>query len=508
MKKLIFILVFYFPLTHTFAQREADAMYFGGCFGGGVCTCNAIQQGNIFYFNEDSVVNITDPACLPLKTFAGKASFSDRNTGEFLFASNGWRLINGEGTILTHKLYLDNMVNPNTSDTTNVNNISGPLFLPFPGDTTKAYLFYGQLFQPFTLNGYFLTADKYFTYALLDIPSKTLISKNNIILSDTSASGDIQACRHANGRDWWIIKTHLYEDQFYIGLLTPNGINMNLISISNLPHRIRANTFSQFNIQGTKFIHYTANPHRLIHEYNFDRCNGTLTNLVIHDISDSIASNDITGNISISPNGSKFYIKRSTSQSNNIIGGFFQVDLATDSMKLISRLAKCPQMTPNGKNIIFSDDSLLSNNQWLTRVSEIENPDAAFNDLIIHLYKYNPTNALLAVAPSTFAYMRLGADSLSICDSLSVITKRTKVNEPSGLVVFPNPAYHQLNLTFEKSITGYIIITDALGKVVYSYAINNPIIELPIDIANFTDGIYYLSYRNKEVSIYKKFIKQ
>ncbi|MEI6524200.1 MAG: T9SS type A sorting domain-containing protein, partial [Bacteroidota bacterium] len=107
-----------------------------------------------------------------------------------------------------------------------------------------------------------------------------------------------------------------------------------------------------------------------------------------------------------------------------------------------------------------------------------------------------------------FAYMRLGADTLSICDSLSVITKKSANKEPSGLVVFPNPANQQLNLTFEKSITGYIKITDALGKVVYSYNINNPIIELPIDIANFTNGVYYLSYRNKEVSIHKKFIKQ
>jgi hypothetical protein len=115
---------------------------------------------------------------------------------------------------------------------------------------------------------------------------------------------------------------------------------------------------------------------------------------------------------------------------------------------------------------------------------------------------------MITVAPNNFAYMRLGADTLSICDSLNVITKRNGKQNQNGLVVFPNPANHQLNLTFEKSITGYIVITDALCKVVYSYTINNPIIELPIDIANFTNGIYYLSYRNKEVSIHKKFIKQ
>ena len=507
MKKIVLVLIYLFVNINAFAQREADAMYFGGCTGGEICTCGTPQQGSIYYFNQDSLVLITDPACLPLTTFAGKASFADRNTGELIFTSNGWRLINGNGTILTHKLYMDNMVNPNTSDTTNVNNSSGPLFLPFPGDSTKAYLFYGQLFQPFTLNGYFLTADKYFTYALLDIPSKTLISKNNIILSDTSASGDIQACRHANGRDWWIIKTHLYEDQFYIGLLTPNGINMNLISISDLPHRIRANTFSQFNIQGTKFIHYTANPHRQIHEYNFGRCNGTLTNLVIHDISDSIASNDITGNISISPDGSKFYIKRNASPSNGIAQGLFHIDMATDSMKLIALYGGCPQMMPNGNKLLFREAFLDSNNVYQLRISEISNPNASFSNLNIHHFRYNPPNATLGVAPSTFAYMRLGADSLSICDSLSVITKRTKAKELDELLVFPNPATNQLNLVFDKNSTGTIIINDALGKEVYSYLINNPNLELQIDISNFTNGIYYLSYRSKDVSIHKKFVK-
>jgi hypothetical protein len=284
---------------------------------------------------------------------------------------------------------------------------------------------------------------------------------------------------------------------------------MNNITLPGVPSDLRVNTSSKFNIQGTKYIQYNGGLSRVVHEFDFDRCTGTLSNFVLHDISDSIAPLDNKlATMSISPDGSKFYIKRNTSASAGIIEGLFQVELETDSMKLISRRGQCPQLMPNGKKMLFGNSFLDSNNVIQRRVGEIENPNEGFNNLVINYFKHNTPNNMITVAPNNFAYMRLGADTLSICDSLSVITKRTKANEPSELLVFPNPANYQLNLTFEKSITGYIMITDALGKVVYSCNINNPIIEFPIDIANFTNGIYYLSYRNKEVSIHKKFIKQ
>ncbi|MFZ4614383.1 MAG: T9SS type A sorting domain-containing protein, partial [Bacteroidia bacterium] len=444
--------------------------------------------------------------CLPMASFYSRASFSNRHTGELIFASNGWRLVNSDEQIVSHKLWFDNTPHPGGVDSTGVDIGAGPLFLPNPGDSTKAYLFYGQ-YSNYSLQNFNFVADNYFTYALLDIPTKSLISKNNIVLSDTSSIGDMQACRHANGRDWWIIKPDIYSNKYFIGLLTPLGLQMTSVTVPNAPNSIRCNTSSKFNIQGTKYIHYNGGFSRMVHEYDFDRCSGTLSNFVLHDISDSIGFlNNSLASLTISPDGSKFYIKRSTTPG--ILQGLFQVDLATDSMILISRYGQTPQMTPNGKNIIFPDDSLIAPNQWLTRISEISNPNAPFNELEIHKYKYTHSNVFMGVAPSNFAYMRLGADTLSICDSLSVITKRSNANEPSVLVVFPNPATNQLNLVFDKNSTGTITINDALGKEVYSYNINNPRSELPIDISNFTNGIYYVNYKNKDVSIHKKFIKQ
>jgi hypothetical protein len=508
MKKLLLTLFLCTVYLDILAQRENDAMFFGGCSNNNTCLCNAPRKGNIYKFNSDSLEQIIDPSCLPLSTFYSSATFCNKHTGELIFASNGWRMVNSDNQIISHKLWFSNMPHPGGPDSTNVDITAGPLFLPHPGDSTKAYLFYGQ-YTGYSVQSLSFQADKYFTFALLDIPSKSLISKNNVLLTDTSSYGDIQACRHANGRDWWIIKPDIYSNKYFIGLLTPQGLQMTNVSIPNAPNTIRCNTSSKFNIQGTKYIQYNGPYSRSVHEYDFDRCNGTLSNFVLHDISDSISPSDGTlASISISPDGSKFYFKRNASIIYNLLQGFFQVDLATDSIQLIARYGGTPQMMPNGRKMLFFEPIYINGTLTDYSISEISNPNDSFENLNIHHYKYTQPNAFLGIAPSNFAYMRLGADTLSICDSLSVITKRYKANEPSGLLVFPNPANHQLNLTFEKSITGYIIITDALGKVVYSYNINNPIIELPIDIANFTNGIYYLSYRNKEVSIHKKFIKQ
>ena len=212
--------------------------------------------------------------------------------------------MNGDNDIVSHKLWFNSTPHPGGVDSTSVDIVAGPLFLPHPSDSTKAYLFYGQ-YSHYSLQSLNFVADNFFTYALLDIPTKTLISKNNVLLTDTSSLGDMQACRHANGRDWWLIKPDIYSNKFFIGLLTPQGLQMTNVTIPNAPNSIRCNTSSKFNIQGTKYIHYNGAYSRMVHEYNFDRCTGTLSNFVLHNISDSISPADGSlASMSISPDGS------------------------------------------------------------------------------------------------------------------------------------------------------------------------------------------------------------
>jgi hypothetical protein len=509
MQKL-FILSFLFALSiKIYAQREADAMYYGGCIGGGCTTCLAPNQGTTYLYNQDSLVDIIDPACLPLATFYSSATFADKNTGELIFACNNWRLINGDGNIVSHKLWFDNMPHPQDSpDTTKVNVQSGPLFLPYPGDSSKAYLFYGQMENYLiggTIGGRW---DKFFTYALLDIPTKSLISKNNVLLTDTSTNGDMQACRHANGRDWWLIKPDIWSNKYFIGLLTPQGIEMNNITLLGVPSDLRVNTSSKFNIQGTKYIHYNGGLSRVVHEFDFDRCTGTLSNFVLHDISDSIGVLDNKlSSMTISPDGTKFFIQRNNTPG--LTQGLFQVDFSTDSMRLISRYGSCPQMMPNGKKILFPETEFLANNDYIIKVSEIENPNVHFNDLIIHHFKYSNPNAMLTIAPNNFAYMRLGADTLSNCDSLSVITKRTKAIEPIDLLVFPNPASNYLQIEQQVQGNTHYKIFNHLGQKVQQWQSAEPKQTLDFNNNQLSNGLYILQATNsKGIVVQKKFVIQ
>jgi len=90
MKKLLILFILNCFALCAFAQREADSFYFGGCaYGQGCSTCIAPQQGNIFWFNQDSIQEIIDPTCYKLATYLSKATFCNKNTGELIFASNG-----------------------------------------------------------------------------------------------------------------------------------------------------------------------------------------------------------------------------------------------------------------------------------------------------------------------------------------------------------------------------------------------------------------------------------
>jgi hypothetical protein len=80
------------------------------------------------------------------------------------------------------------------------------LIIPDPGDSSKYYLFHSSV--DVLSNG--TQRPLHFYYSIIDMNLDNgkgdVISKNNILISDTLASGNITACKHANGRDWWVIE--------------------------------------------------------------------------------------------------------------------------------------------------------------------------------------------------------------------------------------------------------------------------------------------------------------
>ena len=120
------------------AQKQAYSLYNGGYIYG----INGPEpyQGTILKFNDDSLEQIIAPANMSLSVGWSRAAFSDTN-GDLVFASNGWRLVNLEGEILSYKLWDSSINHPgNLSDSTDILVPMGPLFLDDPGNPNGVYL--------------------------------------------------------------------------------------------------------------------------------------------------------------------------------------------------------------------------------------------------------------------------------------------------------------------------------------------------------------------------------
>lgn len=493
-------------LNNVFSQRQADNLINGNCYQvPGLGDCLSPNANIVLNFNDSGLQEIIEPLDLGLAINYSRAAYSDAE-GNLAFASNGWRLVDHQGNVLSNRLYFDWVPWPaDNPDPSMVLNSLGPLFLNDPGNPDRAYLFYGQY-----MGGNFgpevLKADVVFTYAYLDVPNRALISQNNIVMSDTSASGDMQACRHANGRDWWLMKPGIYEDEYFVGLLSPTGISeMEKITIPGIIHRGQFETLSYFSFDGLKFLHFTGKRYKYLHEYDFDRCTGTLGNPIVHDLTDSIPWGD--GNAcTISPNGSKLYIRRSNGVE--LDGALLQYDLNNSQWTHISSIhTASPQITPDGKEILLQSRILTNDTSYRT-LSRILQPDLP--GLLCNLVSHTDTlqNNPSFVYPSNFANFRLGPIDGSACDTLGINSIEGFEWPAADISVYPNPAKDVLNIRLLNAVPKKpnIYIFNSLGALVYQDQFENIIHVLKLSDLNLSNGLYWIKIMNGNDSFVKRFV--
>ena len=481
------------------AQRQADSFAVGFCDDpGSFPGCNTPYGSSIYKFNENGIEEIIEPAGLNLTTSYSRAAFSDKTTGDLIFASNGWRLVNRSGAVLAAKLWRDDIPHPNDSySQTMVLNSLGPLFLNDPGDDSKAYLFYGQ-YRRGTFPGIGpAKVDVLFTYAYLDIPTQSMISKGNVILTDTTAPGDMSACRHANGRDWWLMKSGRNENEVYVGLLNPAGIQMEKRILPDVYDSLQISTFSYFNQNGDKYIHYSGSNRRRVYAFDFDRCSGELSNMQVHDLKDSIWSGDWTA-CTISGDGSKFYFRRSSLPIGvDGTGGLFQYDLNSRVMnKVIIRGTL--QLTPNYNEILFGDRIIVSVelDSLLLTYGSIRNINENFENLDIHLNVDTVLNVANFISPSTFANFRLGRLIGSVCDTVLTNILPLKTEE---IRVFPNPSNGLLQVKLpENGLLQYVAtIYNLVGQKLHTAILTQTTHSIDLAALGLSPGMYLLQVQEK-----------
>jgi hypothetical protein len=360
----------------------------------------------------------------------------------------------------------------------------------------------------------YTTTDLNLNYSLIDtkayMDTGTVYSANNKVLDFKGVIGPIGLIRHANGRDWWILIHGYPNDKYYKFLASPDKVEFVGDQSIGTKCGILNPTFSNMesmgefsvNLQGDKIAF--CNLGGLIETYDFDRCTGTLSNVVtlqtVYSGNNSVL-NTMTANIS--PSGRFVYAVSYYNQppgpgpvSSNL-GQIVQYDLqATDpandtvvvyGFRDIDSYIDQLEYGPDGRmwftgrgdtnlyhNLLYPQDSFMH---------FIEFPDVKGTACNVKFNQvYMNGRRALAGLPNMPNY-NLGPIDGSVCDTLGLDVSRNTL-EPSPLSlpsIYPNPSGGQgaVLIIPQPQLTNGIIIYDATGKLIWEIQSDSDTINLP-----------------------------
>lgn len=502
MKNLIIVLLIYFPLL-LFAQPEKDAKRdFVWLTGYSSNTVDSTFGGTRMDFNSNPVDIFHENR--PMNFREANASICDEG-GNLLFYSNGIYMAKADHTpILNSGGMSPSGINSYHSEYGLPVN-QGVLILPLPNSDNLFYILHSALNLNEDQTDIF--SGELF-YSIVDVEHPIfeggwLMEKNVSLLTDTLETGNLTSCRHANGRDWWILVNEHNSNRFYRFLLSPEGIQ--LIGNQEIGEPIESGLGQNiFSPDGSKFVKSNG---ELVYDHNkrldifdFDRCTGLLSNhqnLVFGDTS-------ATSGIAISPNSRYLYATLSFYT--------FQFDLeAEDILASKDTVAifdgfepypgfltafSYPQLAPNGKIYITTNFSL-------NYLHVIHNPDEPGEDCNFEQHGITLPTINDNSIPH-FPNFRLGPLEGSPCDTLSFVSTTIEELSSDEFSIYPNPTNQYLTIKVNNNKQKPIIwhLYNQLGQIVQSANLesNN---ELTIDLGNLSRGIYFYHFR-----IENKIVKQ
>jgi hypothetical protein len=390
----------------------------------------------------------------------------------------------------------------------------GSLVIPGISIDSTYYLFHVGLEYGTTNSAYC----NYLYYTIVDMRLNgglgDVTDKNHALVKDTLIGGSgMAACKHANGRDWWIIMQQMYTNCFYKFLLTPHGIDtMGIQCIGDTVHFDLNRGSNVFTPDGSKYI--WSNPYEHLNILDFDRCTGQFSNHHRYPIIDSLPKLQADGSVyldgvAVSANSRYLYL--------STISEVRQFDLtAPDILQseiiIANTFLDAPktsicfsQLAPDGKIylVAFKQDTFLH---------VINNPNAAgaacgFVKNGLRLPAYNHTYL------PNYPHYRLGALTGSACDTL-LHTGITESNEDLyKLKVFPNPATNFV--TIDYGFTDWnkgevsLEITNELGQMVLHQPVPMYSGFQKVEVQNFAPGMYTAFIKRKgQVVATAKFARQ
>ncbi len=366
--------------------------------------------------------------------------------------------------------------------------LPGLVILPNPKDTNALNLFH--------VRSTFVFEDAVLTTQITKTFTGQFVTNyaDSTLIRDTIEIGHTGVCRHANGRDWWIIQPKAKSNEYFKILFDGTSHRVSHQQLGRASERVEnGGGQAAFSPDGRKYVRY--NHKSDIRFFDFDRCSGQLSNPIHIPIQD-LADTMLRTGCSFSPSSRYLYISSSRyiyqfdMQAANIAASkttVIEYDYSTDTTAFTEDFNKC-LLAPDGKIYVTA------NYNTSKYMHIIEAPDSAGVSCRAVQKRFLLPKYFMSSVP-VFPNFRLGALRGSPCDTLSVSTKEVDTGG-YALALFPNPATHQVNVDitlpyFDGQVCD-IFISDVAGRRVYGRQLSaySPIHN--IDISNFPNGTYFV----------------
>jgi len=432
--------------------------------------------------------------------------------GKLLFFTNGVSIFNHQNKVIKN----GNRINPGPFmeqfgwQIEGLPILQGCLGLSFPNNDSIYQLLHQDMWITKKGDNVFLYSPFYYSSINMKMNGglgEVITLNKPVNQNDTVSVGQLTACRHANGRDWWVLLKKPYERIYRSYLVTENNVEYKFDN----KIQIQTDTFfepfgqSMFTPDGTKFISVSGPELRksgYVDIYDFDRCNGDIFNNQRVIFTDSIYG--VLGG-AVSSNSRFLYVSR--------YDYILQFDLeASDISASIDTVAKydgfksptsgCPttfylsQLAPDGKIYISVGPCAA---EYLTIIHD---PNKKGKDCNVQQHGLYLEVSGGYIVPN-FPNYKLGALKGSGCDTLNIVSNKELLNSYS-FKLFPNPASTDIKIDitlkeYDPVIKTEVVIVDVSGAIVQKYTMpdfdSKAFGIATIDISKLASGVYGVQLR-------------
>lgn len=501
MKRILWIWLMFLFQYSLLAQNKMGYQWIVGMNGSYAQfdgSSNRPQVGQLY--------NSNSPA-FPYIYSRGHSNICDSLTGKLLFTSNGMIIYDTTGNIMQNgdslqpsKIYTHNAY-PVAGYTQNSiilpKNSSGQYYVFIPTISDSSYTFFvtnlgGGGYVPFDM----------IRYSVVDMQANgglgSVVVKNKVLLKDAEMiKVGMQACRHANGRDWWLVKQGGYfKNELIKYLVTADSIYGPYIQTFTEPAYTYTDPFGQmaFSKDGKKFASVISSNGKLFMA-DFDRCSGLFSNPQVKTIpidSTSVPNplpqyimDSVISGVCFSPNGNFLYITRRyniyqyeynlTDSSQAWVRVKHGMDTTYNAFEYYGHLYRGPDER------IYIGKGGGSFKQF--SVIDYPNNKGIACGFCRKCFRIDSAGGGLSDPPNMPDYT-LGADMSKPCWPLS--TSEITHKENNDLVVYPNPSSGKIKIESTNYAASLKQLYNSVGQLILQTHENE------MDVSGLSKGVYYL----------------